>query len=165
MAELASRKSAGWWSRLPLVSLGVLLLAISMMTTALTMRSIADHRARGDFQATIDADLQASISFGLLITCSLGGTALILVGLSRGLLRTARRWRESEAFSDLSSPRKLRVLLRLSLKQISAVNIVVLGMTAAAAVLVHYCGLSPVYGAILVLIGLSVFLTDRVIEH
>jgi hypothetical protein len=38
-------------------------------------------------------------------------------------------------------------------------------MTAAAAVLVHYCGLSPVYGAILVLIGLSVFLTDRVIEH
>jgi hypothetical protein len=104
------------------VSLGVLLLAISMMTTALTMRSIADHRARGDFQATIDADLQASISFGLLITCSLGGTALILVGLSRGLLRTARRWRESEAFSDLSSPRKLRVLLRLSLKQISAVT-------------------------------------------
>jgi hypothetical protein len=30
---------------------------------------------------------------------------------------------------------------------------------------VHYCGLSPMYGAILALIGLGVFLTDRLIEH
>ena len=150
MAELADRQSTSWWSRLPLVSIGVLLLTISLMPTALTMRRIADHRARGDSQATIDADLQAGVSFRLhplFIACSFGGTALILVGLSRGLIRTARRWRES------------------AVKRISAVNIVVLGMTAAAAVLVHYCAMSPLYGAILVLIGLGVFLTDRLIEH
>jgi hypothetical protein len=150
MAELGGRQSASWWSRLPLVSIGVLLLAISLIPTALTMRRIADHQARGDSQATIDADLQADVSFGLhplFIACSLCGTALILVGVARGLVQTARRWRES------------------AVKQNSAVNIVVLGMTAAAAVLVHYCGLSPMYGAILALIGLGVFLTDRLIEH
>jgi hypothetical protein len=168
MAELTRQKRASWWSRLPLVSIGILLLLVSMAPTVIAMRRIAEHQTRGDSQAAADADVQAGISLAfhpLFITCNLGGVVFIVAGLCRGLIRPSRPWKEPVAPGQLNRPQDTKGPLRLSLKRIGAGNIVVLGMTAAAAVLVHYWGLSPVYGATLALVGLGVFLTDQLIER
>jgi hypothetical protein len=125
---------------------------------------MTDHQRRGGSQAAAEADLQADISLAfhpVFVTCNLGGIALIFAGLCRGIVRTLRRWKAAVASGGLSR----ESLLHLGLKRIGVANIAVLCMAAAAAVLVHYYGLSPAYGATLAVIGLAVFLTDRLIEH